>query len=129
MNKLFLFGLVKRITVTESKNPAKGPSAIIFVQYGPSRKQSSGPVEFVNAVQVRIPNFRYAQIKDQLVNDCVVDISGHVQGVLKPNLEGNNTMTVEPVADLISIKDMSWLQAALKTETPPTSDSSDTSDA
>lgn len=127
MNKLYLFGIVKRINVTEPKSHQqnKGPSAIIVLQYGAPREQSGGPVEFINAVQVRIPNYRYAQIKDSLSIGSILEISGHVQGVLKPTgIDGQVGMTVELVADLVSLKNIDFLLDTLhtrQTPEPPTS--------
>lgn len=121
MNKLYLFGIVKRINVTEPKSHQqnKGPSAIIVLQYGAPREQSGGPVEFINAVQIRIPNYRYAQIKDTLAIGSILEISGHVQGVLKPTgIDGQVGMTVELVADLVSLKNIDFLLEAIQSRPP-----------
>lgn len=79
----FMGGELKRLQVIESRDPKKLPFAILLVQYGPERDATGGKVEFVNAVQIRIPAPRFAKIKDKLEVGSYVLVDGEIQGVVR----------------------------------------------
>lgn len=107
IHSFFLYGEVKRINVSEPKDPKKGQSAVILLQYGATREQSGGAVEFVNAVMVRIPNFKFPQLKDKLKVGSKVQVTGHLQGVYKTIVD-EGYFTTELVADKVFVEgDMS----------------------
>lgn len=103
INQFVLSGRIKRIQITD-KNPAK-VSAVVLVQYGSSRERTGGPVEFINALMVRIPPFRYEKVKEFLKEDVRVDVTGHMQGVLK-QVMAEGYMTSELVVDRVTFPDM-----------------------
>lgn len=109
IHNFFTVGQIKKIQVSEPKDPKKNPSAVLLVQYGATREQSGGAVEFVNAVMVRVPNYRYPAIKDSLKVDALVEIKGHLQGVYKTVVD-EGFFTVELVADQISPVDFNYLE-------------------
>lgn len=108
IHQFFIVGQIKKIQVSEPKDPKKNPSAVLLVQYGATREQSGGAVEFINAVMVRVPNYRYPAIKDSLQVGAVIEIKGHVQGVYKTAID-EGFFTVELVADQIAPADFSYL--------------------
>lgn len=99
----YLVGTVKRIQVSEPKDPKKNASAVLLVQYGATRESTGGPVEFVNAVMIRVPSYKYPQIKDKLHLGASVVINGHMQGVYKTMVD-EGFFTTELVADRIYIE-------------------------
>lgn len=103
INQFSLSGRLKRIQISD-KNPAK-VSAVVLVQYGASRERTGGPVEFVNAIMVRIPPFRFEKVKQHLVEGNRIDISGHLQGVLK-QVMAEGYFTSELVADRVTFPDV-----------------------
>lgn len=109
IHDFFAIGQIKKIQISEPKDPKKNPSAVLLVQYGPVREQSGGAVEFVNAAMIRVPNYRYPVIKDSLKVDAIVEIKGHLQGVYKTVME-EGFFTVELVADQIKPADFSFLE-------------------
>ena len=38
----------------------------MLVRYGVQREASGGPVEFVNAVMIRVPSYKYPTLRDKL---------------------------------------------------------------
>lgn len=105
INTLILVGKISRLTVNEPKDPEKakrGGSAIALIQYGPVRDSSGGPVDFVNAAMVRIPNFKWQHYRDKLREGQIVEVTGHLQGIVKP-LGMEQYFTVEVVADRIQV--------------------------
>jgi hypothetical protein len=102
MNFFGISGEIKQVQVFD-KNPAKA-SAVILVQYGPSRERGDKAIEFVNAVKVRIPPYRYIKIKSKLVIGAYVDVTGHLQGVYK-HVMGEGSLTDEKVADRVEFED------------------------
>lgn len=100
INNFFMTGKIKKITVSTPKDPTKNASAVILVQYGKKREESGGPVEFVNAVLIRIPSYKYPKIRDSLSVGAKVSITGHLQGVFKTMME-DGFFTAELVADRI----------------------------
>lgn len=102
INTFFLVGVIKKINVSTPKDPAKPKSAVILVQYGPSRESSNGHVEFVNAVMIRVPNFKYPQLESKLKVGKTVQVNGHLQGVLKQAID-EGFFTTELVADRVFI--------------------------
>lgn len=102
IHAFFLVGEIKRIQVSEPKDPKKNASAILLVQYGSTRESTGGQVEFVNAVMVRVPNYKYPQIKDKLAVGKQVQIHGHLQGVFKTMMD-EGFFTTELVADRVFV--------------------------
>ena len=100
INTFFLVGEIKKINVSTPKDPAKPESAVMLVQYGAQRVSSNGPVEFVNAVMIRIPNFKFPQLKAKLQVGKRVQVNGHLQGVLKAAMD-EGFFTTELVADRV----------------------------
>lgn len=111
IHTFFLVGEVKKINVSEPKDPKKNASAVLLVQYGVQRESTGGAVEFVNAVMVRIPSYKYPQLKDQLKVGQTVQITGHLQGVFKTMMD-EGFFTTELVADRV------FVQGGQDSETP-----------
>lgn len=104
IHNFFLVGKIKKIQVSEPKDPKKNASAVLLIQYGASRESSGGAVDFVNAVMVRVPSFKYPQIKDKLAVDATVQVNGHLQGVYKSMMD-DGFFTTELVADRVFVDD------------------------
>jgi hypothetical protein len=104
IHAFFIVGDIKKIQVSEPKDPRKNASAVLLVQYGATREQTGGSVEFVNAVMVRVPSYKYPTLKDKLRVGAKVQINGHLQGVFKTMLDDGH-FTTELVADRIFIED------------------------
>lgn len=119
IHNLFLVGTIKKIQVSTPKDPKRPASAVVLVQYGPSRETTGGQVEFVNAVMVRIPSYKYPKVADSLKVDVQVIIHGHLQGVYKQMMD-EGYFTTELVADRIEVNDV-----PVSTEAPaPAADTS-----
>lgn len=103
IHAFFLVGEIKKIQVSEPKDPRKNASAVLLVQYGVTREQTGGSVEFVNAVMVRVPSYKYPQLKDKLKVGAKVQINGHLQGVFKTMLDDGH-FTTELVADRVYVE-------------------------
>jgi hypothetical protein len=109
IHAIFLVGEIKKIQVStpkESKDPSapkKNPSAVLLVQYGVTREATGNPVEFVNAVQVRVPSYLYPKIADKLKEGSTVQINGHLQGVFKTMMD-DGYFTAELVADRVEVE-------------------------
>ena len=82
VNTFVLSGEVKRMDVNKKTTP-NGPAAVIMVQYGPSRAKTDKSVQFLNLSLIRVPPYVYAKHEGKLKKGCLVDLVGHVQGVLK----------------------------------------------
>ena len=102
INTFFLVGEIKKLTVSEPKDPKKNASAVMLVQYGSPREQTGGSVEFVNAVLVRVPSYKFPKLRDQLRTGQIVQITGHLQGVLK-SFADQGFLSAELVADRVDI--------------------------
>lgn len=105
INAFFLVGEIKKISVSEPKgpkDPKRNASAVLLVQYGKQRETTGNAVEFVNAVLVRVPSYKYPQIKDKLKVGAKVQINGKLQGVLKTIVD-DGFFTTELVADHIYV--------------------------
>lgn len=102
INTFILAGVIKKVSISKPKDPKKGASAVIMVQYGVRRESTGNAVDFVNAVLIRVPSYRYPKCADILKEDARVEITGKLQGVLKASLE-NNLLTTELVADRIDL--------------------------
>lgn len=103
INTFVMSGEVQRIEVN-SKPAKKGPAAMILVQYGPSRQRTDQTVQFLNVALVRVPPYVYEKCKDSLKKGSLVDIVGHVQGVLK-HIVSEGFVTNELVADRLQVVD------------------------
>ncbi|WP_087865302.1 hypothetical protein [Comamonas thiooxydans] len=103
INTFVMSGEVKRIEVN-TKPAKKGPAAMILVQYGGSRQRTDQTVQFLNVALIRVPPYVYEKCKDQLKNGSLVDITGHVQGVLK-HVVAEGFVTNELVADRLQVVD------------------------
>lgn len=104
IHAFFLVGEIKKIQVSEPKDPKKNASAVLLVQYGATRESTGGPVEFVNAVMIRVPSYKYPQIKDKLRVGKQVQVNGHLQGVFKTMMD-DGYFTTELVADRVFVED------------------------
>jgi len=128
INTIVLSGEVKRLDVN-NKPTKKGPAAVIVVQYGPSRQRTDQPVQFLNVALVRVPPYVYEKCKHQLKVGSLVDITGHVQGVLK-NILAEGYVTNELVADRLQVvdadvEDTAAAEEADATETDATADAAE----
>lgn len=103
VNTFVISGEVKRID-HNNKPAKKGPAAMILVQYGPSRKRTDQPVQFLNVALIRVPSYVLEKCQDTLQVGRLVDITGHTQGVLKPVLS-DGYVTNELVADRLQVVD------------------------
>lgn len=104
IHAFFLVGEIKKIQVSEPKDPKKNASAVILLQYGATRESTGGPVEFVNAVMIRIPSYKFPQLRDKLKVGKQVQINGHLQGVFKSAMD-EGYFTTELVADRVFVED------------------------
>lgn len=102
INTFFIVGEIKKINVSTPKDPAKQESAVMLVQYGPQRESSNGTVEFVNAVMIRVPSFKFPALKTKLKVGKKVQVNGHLQGVLKSAID-EGYFTTELVADRVYV--------------------------
>ena len=102
INSFFLVGEVKKLTISEPKDPKKNASAVMLIQYGTQREATGGPVEFVNATLVRVPSYKFPALRNRLRVGQTVQITGHLQGVYK-TLGDQGFFTVELVADRIDV--------------------------
>lgn len=103
INTFFIVGDVKKISVTKPNDPKKNASAVMMVQYGVKRESTGSSVDFVNAVLIRVPSYKYPKLKDKLVEGSKVQITGHLQGVLKSGEIQSSFLATELVADRIDI--------------------------
>lgn len=103
INTFVMSGEVQRIEVN-NKPAKKGPAAMILLQYGPTRQRTDQAVQFMHVALVRIPPYVYEKCKDSLKKGSLVDITGHVQGVLKHTLS-EGFVTNELVADRLQVVD------------------------
>lgn len=102
INTFFLVGEIKKITVSEPKDPKKNASAVLLIQYGPQRELTNKAVEFVNAALVRIPSYRFPALRNRLRVGQTVQVIGRIQGVYK-HLGDQGFFTVELVTDRIDV--------------------------
>lgn len=105
INTFFIEGEIKRMSVSEPKanDTKRGASALVLVQYGPTRESTGGSVEFVNAVMIRIPSYKFPQIRDRLAVGKRVQINGRLQGVYRTVMESGHFAT-ELVADRVFVQ-------------------------
>lgn len=104
INTFVMSGVVNRVDVN-AKPTKKGPAAIIVVQYGPNRQRTADqPVQFMNIALIRVPPFVYEKCQSALKKGALVDITGHVQGVLK-HIVAEGYVTNELVADRLQVVD------------------------
>ena len=102
INQFFLVGEIKKLNISEPKDPKKNASAVLLIQYGTQREATGGPVEFVNATLVRIPSYKFPALRNRLRVGQTVQINGHLQGVYK-TLGDQGFFTVELVADRVDV--------------------------
>lgn len=103
INSFFLVGEIKKLTVSEPKDPKKNASAVLLVQYGVTREATGRAVEFVNAALVRVPSYKFPALRNRLRIGQTVQITGHIQGVYKA-LGDQGFFTAELVADRVDIQ-------------------------
>lgn len=103
INTFFMFAEIKKITISEPKDPSKNASAVLLLQYGVQREASGGPVEFVNAVMVRVPGYKFPALRDKLQVGSKVVVTGHLQGVFKTVMD-EGFFTTELVADRVALE-------------------------
>lgn len=102
-NKFFIVGEIKQVQVSKQPaDPNKSPSALVLIQYGQNRESTGGMVEFVNAVQVRIPGYRYATSKEFLVPGKRIQVEGRLQGVFRSVMDSGHFVT-ELVAESVRV--------------------------
>lgn len=104
IHAFFLVGEIKKIQVSEPKDPKKNASAVLLVQYGATRESTGGAVEFVNAVMIRVPSYKYPQLREKLKVGKQVQINGHLQGVFKTMMDDGGYFATELVADRIFVE-------------------------
>lgn len=102
INTFFLVGEVKKLTISEPRDPKRNASAVMLIQYGAQREATGGPVEFVNATLVRVPSYKFPALRNRLRVGQTVQITGHLQGVYK-SLGDQGFFTVELVADRVDV--------------------------
>lgn len=110
IHNFFLVGTLKKIQVSTPKDPKRQASAVLLVQYGATREATGGSVEFVNAVMVRVPSYKYPQVADKLREGASIQLHGHLQGVFKSMMEEGH-FTTELVADRIFLEDAEGVAA------------------
>ncbi len=103
INSFFIVGEIKKLNVSEPKDPRKNASAVLLIQYGVQRESTNGSVEFVNAAMVRVPSYKYPALKDKIRKGQTVHITGHIQGVFKNNAMDGGFFTAELVADRVDV--------------------------
>lgn len=113
INTFVMSGEVKRIDVN-NKPAKKGPAAVILIQYGASRQRTDQAVQFLNVALVRVPPYVYEKCKDHLKVGCLVDVTGHTQGVLK-HIVSEGFVTNELVADRLQVVDVEGAEEELAT--------------
>lgn len=102
IHDLFIVGDIRTIQISTPKDPKKGESALMLIQWGPQRDRGESNTNFINAGYVRIPNYRFPKIKDKLRVGQQVKINGHVQGIVK-TVDGEQFMSNELVADRVFV--------------------------
>ena len=103
VNTFVMSGEVKRVDVNKKTTP-QGPAAVMMVQYGPSRAKTERSVQFLNLALVRIPPYVYSKHEGKVKQGCLVDLVGHVQGVLK-TVMNDAFVSNELVIDRLQIVD------------------------
>ncbi len=103
VNTFVLSGEVKRVDVN-TKPTRKGPAAVVLIQYGATRQRTDAAVQFLNVALVRVPPYVFEKCKDSLKEGKWVDVTGHVQGVLKHAI-AEGYVTNELVADRLQVAD------------------------
>lgn len=107
VHDLTIVGEVRNIAVSTPRDPKKGASAQVLVQWGAERQTSGGAVDFINAGIVRIPSYRWPKLADRMKVGQMVKISGHLQGVVKNvqtiGRDVQQVITTELVADTVRI--------------------------
>lgn len=95
-------GVLTAVQELPSRDPNKQPSASLIVRYGPERKATNNKVDFVNAVQIRVPAHRYEHVKGRLTVGMELPVEGNISGVIR-NM-GTDVMTyIELSADNIML--------------------------
>lgn len=102
-NVFFLAGEVHRVKVVKGRGE-RPPSAVLTLQYGPQRETSGGAVEFVNAVQIRVPSYKYGKVEKRLKEGAKIQVAGRLQGVFKPMMDASGFLTAELVAERIDFE-------------------------
>jgi hypothetical protein len=108
VNQSTLTGVVRSVKVNGANREDRKPSAIFMLQYGKNRQRTGGPVEFVNAVLVRVPAYRYEKVRDRLVEGAEVAVSAHVQGLMKYYMS-EPVYSIEIVADHIEFAEDEYM--------------------
>jgi len=100
-NVFVLSGIIQNVVIPDKEKP----SALILLQYGPTReRQGNRPVEFINAVPIRVPAMRLERIRDRLEVGARVSVTGRQQGVLK-GVMSDGFITTELVADRVNFEE------------------------
>jgi hypothetical protein len=103
INTFVLSGEVKRLDV--SHRPGKrGPSAVVTLQYGPTREQVDQAVQFLNVALVRLPPYVFEKVQGKIAAGSLLDVTGHLQGVYKRALT-EGFISMEAVADRVQVVD------------------------
>lgn len=102
INTLVMSGSILHLEVN-TKKAAKGPAAIIMVQYGEARERTDQAVQFPNVAVMRVPPYIYERCKDDLKVGVTVDIVGQLQGVWKQSPLGEGYLSNEAVVNRIQV--------------------------
>lgn len=102
ISTFFVPGQIKKINISSPRDSCKSESAVILLQYRAQRESANGPVDFVNAVMIRIPDIQFQKLRDKLVVGQHIHVHGHLQGALKNGVAG--FYVTELVADRIHIE-------------------------
>lgn len=98
----------------QSTDAKKGvPTAIIHLMFGDQREATGRSTEFVSAVPIRVPHFRYEKLRGKLRKGQLVQVTGHHQGVLRMEFD-KHSFNVELVADKIEPVSVFKLPANLR---------------
>ena len=100
----YLAGEIKKINIHKPKDPKKTASAVLLVQYAVQRESSGIAAEFVNAGLIRVPSYKFPQLRANLAVGKNVEITGHLQGVFKSVME-DGYFTTQLVADRVDVGD------------------------
>lgn len=121
-------GLVRKIKGGNVDPKTQRPSsAMLTVQYGHKRDNTGGPVEFINALAMRVPSHTWQRLQAQVTVGQVVEIKGKIQGVYKQVMDGGYLTSELVVESVKSIKhetltELAEAAAAMRMEAPAAAD-------
>lgn len=84
IHKMHIVGQILEVSKSTPKDPTKKPSAIVTLQWGVAPEGGGqGNTIRINAGLIRVPNYLFPKVEEQLVSGAWVNIDGHLQGVHK----------------------------------------------